>query len=45
MWRKEKQQKFVAKEPANYADRKIEIEEQAPVVVDEDKINDKKKIN
>ena len=41
MWRKEKQQKFIAKEPANYVNRKIEKEEQAPLV-DEDKINDKK---
>ena len=30
MWRKEKQQKFIAKEPSNYANRKIEKEEQAP---------------
>ena len=42
MWRKEKQQKFIAKEPTNYVNRKIEKEEQAPVVIDEDKINDKK---
>ena len=42
MWWKEKQQKFIAKEPANYVNRKIEKEEQAPVVIDEDKINDKK---
>ena len=41
MWRKEKQQKFIAKEPANYFNRKIEKEKQAPLV-DEDKINDKK---
>ena len=41
MWQKEKQQKFIAKEPANYVNRKIEKEEQAPLV-DEDKINDKK---
>ena len=40
MWRKEKQQKFIAKEPSNYANRKIEKEEQAPL--DEDKINNKK---
>ena len=31
MWRKEKQQKFIAKEPANYVNRKIEKEEQALV--------------
>ena len=43
MWRKENQQKFIAKEPANYVNRKIEKEEQVPVVIDEDKINDKKK--
>ena len=42
MWRKEKQQKFIAKEPANYVNRKIEKEKQGPVVIDEDKINDKK---
>ena len=42
MWQKEKQQKFIAKEPANYVNRKIEKEEQAPVVIDEDKINNKK---
>ena len=41
MWRKQKQQKLTAKEPANYVNRKIEKEEQAPLV-DEDKINDKK---
>ena len=29
MWRKEKQQKSIAKEPANYANRKVEKEEQA----------------
>ena len=40
MWQKEKQQKFIAKEPSNYANRKIEKEEQA--LLDEDKINDKK---
>ena len=43
MWRKEKQQKFIAKEPSNYANRKIEKEEQAPL--DKDKINDKIKLN
>ena len=43
MWRKQKQQKFIAKEPSNYANRKIEKEEQAPL--DEDKINDKIKLN
>ena len=42
MWQKEKQQKFIAKEPVNYVNRNIEKEEQAPLV-DEDKINDKKK--
>ena len=41
MWRKEKQQKFIAKEPANYVNRNIEKEEQVSLV-DEDKINDKK---
>ena len=40
MWRKEKQQKFTGKELSNYANRKIEKEEQAPL--DEEKINDKK---
>ena len=40
MWRKEKQQKFIGKEPSKYANRKIEKEEQAPL--DEEKINDKK---
>ena len=43
MWRKQKQQKFIAKEPSNYANRKIEKEEQAPL--DKDKINDKIKLN
>ena len=42
MWRKEKQRKFIAKEPANYVNRKIEKEELAPLV-DEDKINNNKK--
>ena len=42
MWRKEKQQKFIATEPANYVNRKIEKEEQVPLV-DEDKINNNKK--
>ena len=41
MWRKEKQQKFFAKEPTNYVNRNIDKEEQVPIV-DEDKINDKK---
>ena len=41
MWRKEKQQKIIAKEPANYVNRKFEKEVQA-LLVDEDKINDKK---
>ena len=40
MQRKEKQQKFITKELSNYAERKIEKEEQAQL--DEDKINDKK---
>ena len=40
MQRKEKQQKFITKELSNYANRKIEKEEQAQL--DEDKINDKK---
>ena len=43
MWRKEKQQKFIAKEPAHYVNRKIEKGEQAPLV-DEEKII-KKKMN
>ena len=42
MWQKEKQQKFTAKEPVNFVNRKIEKEEQAPVVVDEDKSNNRK---
>ena len=41
MWRKEKQQKFGAKEPANFINRNVEKEEQA-LLVDENKINDKK---
>ena len=41
MWRKEKQQKVFAKEPANYVNRNIDKEEQVPIV-DEDKINNKK---
>ena len=41
MWRKEKQQKFIAKEPNNYANRKVEKEEQAPLINNEDKINNK----
>ena len=40
-WRKEKQQKFIAKEPANYINTNIEKQEQA-LLVDENKINDKK---
>ena len=44
MWRKEKQQKFIAKEPANYVNRNVEKEEQVPLV-DEDKIKNKKKLN
>ena len=40
MQRKEKQQKFITKELSNYANRKIEKEEQAQL--DQDKINDKK---
>ena len=31
IWRKEKQQKFIAKEPNNYVDRKIEKIEQTPI--------------
>ena len=42
MWQKEKQQKFIAKEPVNYVNRKIEKKEQVQVVVDEDKSNDRK---
>ena len=42
MRRKEKKQKFIAKEPSNYVNRKIEKEEQALGVTDEDKINNKK---
>ena len=41
MWPKEKQQKFFAKEPANYVNRNIDKEEEVPIA-DEDKINDKK---
>ena len=44
MWWKEKQQKFIAKEPANYVNRNVEKEEQVPLV-DEDKIKNKKKLN
>ena len=32
--RKEKQQKFIAKDPNNYVNRKIEKEEQAPINLD-----------
>ena len=35
MCRKEKSQKFIAKEPSNFADRKIEKMEQDPIDVDE----------
>ena len=31
IWRKEKQQKVIAKEPNNYVDRKIEKNEQIPI--------------
>ena len=31
MLRKEKQQKYIGKEPTNYVNRKIEKEEQAPL--------------
>ena len=31
LWRKEKQQKFLGKEPANYVSRKFEKDEQAPI--------------
>ena len=39
MWRKEKSQKFMAKDPTNYIDRKIEKIEQAPIPIDEDQIS------
>ena len=50
MWRKEKSQKFIAKEPSNFVDRKIEKMEQAPIDVDEklsvktEKIKQKRKM-
>ena len=50
MCRKEKSQKFIAKEPSNFADRKIEKMEQAPIDVDEklslkaEKIKQKRKM-
>ena len=34
LWRKEKQQKFIAKDPNNYVNRKTEKEEQAPINLD-----------
>ena len=34
LWRKEKQQKFIANDPNNYVNRKIEKEEQAPINLD-----------
>ena len=50
MWRKEKSQKFIAKEPSNFVGRKIEKMEQVPIDVDEklsvkaEKIKQKKKM-
>ena len=44
LWRKEKRQKFIAKDPNNYVNRKIEKEEQAPINLDniEENIDSKK---
>ena len=50
MWRKEKSQKVIAKEPSNFVDRKVEKMEQAPIDVDEklsvkaEKIKKKRKV-
>ena len=50
MWRKEKSQKFIAKEPSNFVGRKIEKMEQVPIDVDEklsvkaEKIKQKRKM-
>ena len=35
MWRNEKSQKFIEKEPSNFVGRKIEKMEQVPIDVDE----------
>ena len=43
LWRKEKQQKFIAKDPNNYENRKIEKEEQAPINLDDVEENTSKK--
>ena len=45
LWRKEKQQKFIAKDPNNYVNRKTEKEEQAPINLDdiEENTDSKKK--
>ena len=42
MWWKEKQQKFIAKEPANYVNRKTEKDEQVLLVDNDDKDNIKR---
>ena len=50
MWRKEKLQKFIAKEPSNFVGRKIEKMDQDPIDVDEklslkaEKIKQKRKM-
>ena len=50
MWRKEKSQKFIGKEPSNFVERKIENMEQALIDVDEklsvkaEKIKQKRKM-
>ena len=43
LWRKEKQQKFIVKDPNNYENRKIEKEEQAPINLDDVEENTSKK--
>ena len=43
LWRKEKQQKFIAKDSNNYENRKIEKEEQAPINLDDVEENTSKK--
>ena len=45
LWRKEKQQKFIVKDPNNYVNRKTEKEKQAPINLDniEENIDSKKK--
>ena len=50
MWRNEKSQKFIEKEPSNFVGRKIEKMEQVPIDVDEklsvkaEKIKQKRKM-